>query len=116
MNGYYQLLVSNVTSSTISLRVAGEVDMAAAPVLIDAILGASSSNPTYEVVVDLDDVTFIDSMGLAALIEAHRRLIDQGVSLVIHSVSPTVRKLMDITGTAEHLGVDPSTPSNSVPA
>jgi anti-anti-sigma factor len=111
MSNHYTLHVSNVNTSTIHLRVAGEVDMAAAPVVMDAILGAALSNPTFEVRVDLDDVSFIDSMGLAALIEAHRRLADQQVRLVFGDVSANVRKLLEITGTADYLGVHAARPT-----
>ena len=111
----YNLDVSNGTSRSILLRVAGEVDMAAAPGVMDAILGAALSNPTYQVVVDLDHVTFIDSVGLGALIEAHQRLAEQNMRLVISSPSDAVRRLMTVTGTADYLGVAADQPG-SIPA
>lgn len=116
MHHHYTLHVSSVTSSSIELRITGEVDMAAAPVVMDAILGAALSNPTYEVRLELDDVTFIDSMGLAALIEAHGRLAEQHIRLIFGGVSANVRKLLEITGTAGYLGVDSAQPPTAVSA
>lgn len=111
MSYHYRLQVSSATPSSIQLHVAGEVDMAAAPLVMDAILGAALSEPSCEVRVDLTHVSFIDSMGLSALIEAHRRLDDQGVRLCFSGASPNVQKLAEITGTAGLLGIDESEPT-----
>lgn len=116
MTHHYRLQVSSLSSSSIQLHVAGEVDMAAAPVVMDAILGAALSQPTTEVHVDLGAVSFIDSMGLAALIEAHRRLQDQGVRLQFASVSSNVLNLLEITGTADYLGIVCAEPSAPISA
>lgn len=116
MSHHYRLQVSSATASSIRLEVAGEVDMAAAPLVMDAILGAAASQPAGDVHVDLAGVSFIDSMGLSALIEAHRRLQDQGVRLLFSGISANVRKLLDITGTSEYLGINDVEPSAPVSA
>jgi anti-sigma B factor antagonist len=55
------------------VQVAGEVDIATAARLI-SVLNASVADAVRSVVVDLSDVGFMDSTGLALLINAHRRL------------------------------------------
>lgn len=60
------------------LDLAGELDMATAPRLISAI----EAHADDQVAVDLSDVTFIDSLGLRALINARQTLGDDRIRLV----------------------------------
>ena len=86
------------------IDVVGEVDMATAPQLAAAL---DPSRYTAErVVVNLSDVSFIDSSGLNALVAHARDLTKQGVTLMI--VSPTsshVRRVFEMTHLTEALGV-----------
>jgi anti-anti-sigma factor len=52
--------------------VAGELDVASAPALDDALQRAEVSEVAV-ITIDLDGVSFIDSTGLRALLEAHAR-------------------------------------------
>lgn len=115
MQRHYQLRVSNLRSSTIRLTLGGEMDMEGVPSVIDAILGAALANPTYEVCLDLREVAFVDSRGIAALIEASNRLAENGVRLAIEGASPAARKILGLTGTAAHLGVDGTSPRAGAP-
>jgi anti-sigma B factor antagonist len=57
--------------------VAGEIDMATAP-LLERELAAAIDSGDGAVVLDLCEVSFFDSSGLRAAIVAHRELADQG--------------------------------------
>ncbi len=54
------------------LTVAGEVDLATAPALENAIDAALSGSPAA-LIIDLLQVTFLASAGMAALVGAHQR-------------------------------------------
>jgi anti-sigma B factor antagonist len=54
------------------VRCVGEIDMASAPALRERISRLQIDGPP-RLVLDLSDVTFIDSLGLGALIGAHKR-------------------------------------------
>lgn len=43
-------------------------------------------------------MTFLDSTGISALVLAHRRASDHGVYFSLAAPSPTVRKVIDLTG------------------
>ena len=58
-------------SGATRIRPSGDVDMAVADRLQDVIT-AHLSNGAVRVVVDLGDVTFLDSSGIRALLLAHR--------------------------------------------
>jgi anti-sigma B factor antagonist len=71
------------------VTVAGEVDLHTAPQLERAL-----SQPARELVVDLVDCEFIDSTGLAVLIEARGR-VDR-LTLIAPGVE--VRRILEISG------------------
>jgi anti-sigma B factor antagonist len=57
-------------SGTTVLRLLGELDMAASPTLRE-VLDDLQHTDAGEIVIDLRGLSFLDSMGLAALVEAH---------------------------------------------
>ena len=89
----------------IALR--GELDVATVGSL-RGVLGPAVDDPdTRLVVVDLTEVTFIDSTGLMTLLNALRRLVRRGGRLVLACSNPTVLRLFAITGTDTTLHVLP---------
>ena len=48
--------------------------------------------------VNLADVGFVDSNGLAALLTAHRKAEERGSELVLVSPNERVQRLLDLTG------------------
>jgi anti-anti-sigma factor len=55
------------------------------------------------VVVDLAGVEFVDSAGLGALLASHERAKDAGIEMKLANPSDPVRRILDITGTADVL-------------
>ena len=78
------------------VAVAGEVDIATVTRLRERLFElAASGRP---LVVDLDQVRFIDSAGLAALVGAARRAASHGASLQAVCARPQIRQLFRLTG------------------
>ncbi len=65
------------------VEAAGEVDLTTAPQLREELLGAVGDAEKCGVIVDLSKVDFIDSAGLALLVEARKRLFPEGRTLSI---------------------------------
>ena len=61
----------------------GEVDLTTAPQLREVLLAVVSGEVKSAVIVDLSKVDFIDSAGLALLVEARKRLSPEGRTLNI---------------------------------
>ena len=80
------------------LSASGEVDIASAPDLEQAI--AESGD---EVILDLRDVVFMDSTGLRALLRASSTR-GAGLRLLAKSEGP-VRRLFDVSGVARELRI-----------
>lgn len=97
-----------ITTSDNGWTVAGEIDASTAPTLDDALRILPVGNGT--VVVDVSDVTFIDSSGLRVLISVATRAEEAGRSVILEQPSPTVTRLLEITGLTEMFGlaIDPT--------
>jgi len=78
------------------VAVAGEVDIATVTGLRERLFELAASGRTL--VVDLDQVSFIDSAGLAALVGAARRAAAHGASLQVVCTRPRTRQLFRLTG------------------
>jgi anti-sigma B factor antagonist len=78
------------------VAVAGEVDIATVSRLRESLVELTASGRTL--VVDLDQVSFIDSSGLAALVGAAKRAAAHGASLQVVCAGPRTRQLFRLTG------------------
>ena len=79
------------------VAVTGEIDLFTAPEFKQAVLSAIEAG-AKRVVVDLIEVTFIDSSSLGVLIGAHRRLKARGGQLVVVCDRESILKTFRITG------------------
>jgi anti-sigma B factor antagonist len=110
MSVRYGLEVGERAPGEVLLSVRGEVDLDVAPQLLDSILCAGLAHePGHRMVVDLSEVSFIDSSGLAALLEADRWLTNQEQALVIARAPARVVRLFELTGLDHVLHLEPGT-------
>lgn len=79
------------------LFVYGEIDVMTAPRLHEALEELIAEAPPT-LLVDLANVTFVDSTGLGTLVVAHRHLEERGGTLRLVSVPPNVIQLLEVTG------------------
>lgn len=88
--------------------VAGEIDMATAPML-DRALSEAIEAGNGPVVLDLCDVSFFDSSGLRAAIVAHRELGEQGRRLALACLPEGhVWRTFGLAGVDDMLSLHPS--------
>jgi anti-sigma B factor antagonist len=91
----------------IVVALSGELDPHSAPQLqeeIDAVRDVGHAGAT--VVLDLEELSFIDSSGLRVLIAAQKAIDAVGGRLVLRHPSETARRLLEITGLVDHLAVE----------
>lgn len=80
-----------------TLALTGEVDLANAGVILRAArIAVREGFPEF--VLDLSEVTFMDSQGLKAMLGARQELREAGATLVVHNPSRSVLQLLAITG------------------
>jgi anti-sigma B factor antagonist len=84
------------------LVVGGEIDVATSPQLRRELHQLIDQGAT-SIVLDLSEVTFIDSSGLGVLVGVLKRLREDGGdrALVLAGLQDPVRKVFDITGLSE---------------
>jgi anti-sigma B factor antagonist len=76
------------------LSVAGEVDLATAPQMRDALVRLAADHPGANVVIDLDGVTLLDSVGLGLLIGGLRRMRGTGGDVALVCTTPRLIELL----------------------
>jgi len=84
--------------------VSGELDIAAAPALTEALDRLTADGAT-EIALDLSGVTFCDSTGLGAFVHADQALQARGARLVLVNPSERVRRLLAITSLDQELEI-----------
>jgi anti-sigma B factor antagonist len=78
--------------------VSGDVDIASAEILVDAVSAAAEPAPQAGVVLDLTGVDFMDSTGIRAVLEIAGGLDAHGGALVLLSPVSSVAKLLSLSG------------------
>ncbi|WP_320066223.1 STAS domain-containing protein [Micromonospora sp. RTGN7] len=87
----------------VCLRLAGELDVSTAPELIEA-LDRLAEEGERHLLVDLTDLTFCDSTGIAAFVRGDNRAAARGGWLRLTGASGRVERVLRVTGLAEVLG------------
>jgi anti-sigma B factor antagonist len=88
----------------VAVKLAGEFDLSNASLLRERLAGAIESKAS-RIVIDMGDVTFIDSSGLAEMVLARNNLASDR-SIVISNLRPSVQKVFDLTGLSTLFGCD----------
>ena len=91
-------------TTTVALH--GEVDVLTVDQVRVALTDALAADPS-EIVVDLSDLTFIDSTGLGALVFGFQRARDAGVGFRLAHPSRTVHQILVLSGLLEVVRVMP---------
>jgi anti-sigma B factor antagonist len=79
------------------LLLAGELDIASAPIL-EARIASLCQNGTSSVVLDLRELTFMDSTGLRAVLAADKLCHGYGHGFSLAGASGAVQRLFELTG------------------
>jgi anti-anti-sigma factor len=85
---------------TVALR--GELDLGTAADLEAAILGLCAGGAT-EIVLDLSELSFVDSAGLRAIVSARAMCEQHDCSLVLVHPRAQVKRLFELTGLLDRL-------------
>lgn len=88
-------LTHRVVDGVPVVEAVGEVDMATAPALRDAVTTALDQAPGAPCVLDLTAVTFLGSSGLTALVDAtrHAQARHEPLRIVVDGTRPVIRPI-----------------------
>ena len=89
------------------VRLSGEVDLAVVPDLVTEFEYAIEQISPH-IVVDVSEVDFIDSSGLAALVRARKVAEERQGSLVLTAPSESIDQLLRLTRLEEYFTIVPT--------
>jgi len=83
----------------VNIRVIGEVDIASAPTLL-RLARRSLDQECMSICMDLGEVTFMDSAGLAMLERAHAEALARGGHVQVTRQSVSVRRIANLVASS----------------
>jgi len=93
--------------SSTAIKVRGELDSASAQELLEAFESAVGVSETPEAMVDLAEVSFVDSAGMRGLILLERQASRLTISLTVIPPPAPVTQLLEIAGVAQRVNLVP---------
>ncbi len=97
-----QLQISNDRHSEGTvLALAGELDIASAPTFEQAVAELEPVEDSPRLVLDLSELTFMDSTGLRALLVARQEAGESGRELVLRPGPRQVQRVFELSGTLD---------------
>jgi anti-sigma B factor antagonist len=87
------------------LALAGELDLSSAPELERA-LEEAGALPVKRLILDLAELSFMDSTGVSVLVRTKQRADGGGRILAVRSPNGQVRRLLELVGLLDRLEVE----------
>jgi anti-sigma B factor antagonist len=103
----YAIRAGSAPGGMVVLTLEGEFDLAAVPA-VRAQFEAAAGQAARGVVVDMEQVTFVDSSALRELLRADAALRAGGGALLLAAIPATVVRLLELTRTHDVLTAAPS--------
>jgi anti-sigma B factor antagonist len=94
----YVIEASATPDGAVVLTMEGEFDLASAPTIREHLAAARAGGPSA-VVLDMAEVTFLDSSALRELLRAEAALRTAGAPLILAALRPAVARLLELTRT-----------------
>ena len=93
----FRAVVASLTRELALVSVSGELDLHTAGCL-EARIKEAGTLGADTVLVDLSEISFIDSAALVVLVRETKRLQSRGRSLVLVTNDPRTRRIVEVTG------------------
>lgn len=100
----FRVRTARLTPATTLVSVAGELDLHTLPQLESALAGLDGRE-TPTLIVDLTDVTFLDSTALGSLVVEARRRAARGHALLLVCDDRTTLRTFEVTGVLRYFDV-----------
>jgi anti-anti-sigma factor len=92
----FRLFEREIAPGCREVQVEGELDLAVADELRATL--ERFDDRTGQVLIGLEKCEFIDSTGIAAIVNAHQRLAEQGGRIAIYAPNEQVLRVLSVTG------------------
>ena len=98
LGGMVLKLEKKIERLTLFLRLDGELDMHTASMVRQAIDIEIEKRGIRTVILNLENVRFVDSSGLGVILGRYKKLLPMGGKLKITNVPPHIYKIMELSG------------------
>lgn len=92
------LLNTNVVDGNLIVRVKGELDLLTAETFRNLVERELNKGKAQNLILDMEQVSFIDSSGLGVILGRYRRIREEGGSMAIAGVKPHVKRILELAG------------------
>jgi anti-sigma B factor antagonist len=79
------------------IDLSGDIDLAHSPAMRKVLLGEIKEKHTRKVFLNLRNVRYIDSSGIASLVEGLKASRDQGSRMILYGLNASVREVMELS-------------------
>jgi anti-anti-sigma factor len=94
----FRLFEREIDGEARELLVEGELDLAVA----EQLRAALEEDPSCtQILIGLENCEFIDSTGIAVIVQAHCRLAERGGRIALYGPTRQVRRILSVTGLTE---------------
>ncbi|MBQ6959577.1 MAG: anti-sigma F factor antagonist [Clostridia bacterium] len=83
---------------TVTVRIAGELDHCSAQPIRRELDGLISDPGVKKLVMDLQDMAFMDSSGIGVILGRYRTLAQRGGKVAVKNMNPQVKKVFLLSG------------------
>ena len=90
-------IVARPSEGWVIFDLSGDIDLAHSPTMRKVLLLEIKEKRTAKVLLNLKNVRYIDSSGIASLVEGLKASRDQGSRLILYNLSPAVREVMQLS-------------------
>ena len=90
-------IAARESEGRVILDVSGDIDLAHSPEMRKVLLSEIRVKRMPKVYLNLKNVRYIDSSGIASLVEGLKASRDQGSRMILYGLSPTVREVMELS-------------------
>ena len=88
----------NFAKGTLTARVSGEIDHHTAALLREELDREIETRSIKKLVLDFEEVTFMDSSGIGLVMGRYRNLLKTGAELSIMGAPPNIAKMLKLGG------------------
>jgi len=87
-----------VKENVLLIRLSGELDHHTAEELRQKVNDAIENNSIQHILLNLEQLTFMDSSGLGVILGRYKQIKHLGGEMIVCAISPSVKRLFDMSG------------------
>ncbi|WP_066370112.1 anti-sigma F factor antagonist [Neobacillus fumarioli] len=90
------------------IRLSGELDHHTADELRDQVSAVIEKNKIRHIVLNLEQLTFMDSSGLGVILGRYKQIKQVHGEMVVCAISPSIQRLFDMSGLFKIVKMEPT--------